>query len=152
MLESLASEARPRISDFDNQGMANLAWSFALLWVKDFRMHVLKYSGIIRTVQRCDVQGVSNAFQIIFPTAPCQRLLIGAVLYGGSSCPSRAIPQNISNPAWAFSPLVIVIVPLLDALSAKAIPPLTAATAQDIGNTVWAYSTLCVVHEPLLKG
>merc|ERR1712000_645865 len=50
--------------------------------------------------------------------------------------------------AWAYASLAFRVDPLLDALSAAAIPLRTEASPQHIANTSWAFATLAWANMP----
>eukprot|EP00746_Dinoflagellata_sp_MGD_P157249 gnl/MRDRNA2_/MRDRNA2_86157_c0_seq5.p1 gnl/MRDRNA2_/MRDRNA2_86157_c0~~gnl/MRDRNA2_/MRDRNA2_86157_c0_seq5.p1 ORF type:complete len:119 (+),score=5.99 gnl/MRDRNA2_/MRDRNA2_86157_c0_seq5:644-1000(+) len=63
---------------------------------------------------------------------------------------SQFLPKNLCNPAWAWSFFSIPDCPLRAAISAQAIPLLSAAELHDLSMTAWSFAVREYAHVPLL--
>jgi len=59
--------------------------------------------------------------------------------------------QHLSNLSWSFAKLLWVDWPLLDAISAAAIPTISAYDCQGLVNTAWAMGRLSIGNVRLMR-
>jgi hypothetical protein len=59
-------------------------------------------------------------------------------------------PQNLANPAWAFSKLGLPDMPLLAAISSAARRRIGLFDPQNLSSTAWSFSGIALHDMPLM--
>merc|ERR1712032_184548 len=81
---------------------------------------------------------------------PLLAAIAAAALAKLRSAPGSFSLQDLANTVWSCSRCRIVSVPLLDAIAAAAIRPISAYRSQNLANTAWSFAAIQCRHNGAL--
>lgn len=150
-LQKLVERARAALPEFGAQALANIAWSSAVLRLRDGPLLdaiAQRAIGIYDSHAPMQVQELANtawAFATLRAAHGGLLVALSAAATGRLS-PSRRdaalLPQHLSTMAWSLATLAWQDAPLLDAIAGAATELAGDFGPQALANTAWAFAHL----------
>ena len=142
LLDAVATEAVPRLSEFKPQELANTMWAYATLGQAApelFDAVAKEAHGRLSDFKTQELANLVWAYATLENASPA---LLDAVAKEARGRLTDFNPQGLSNTAWAYATLDHASPELFDAVAKEARGRLRSFAPQGLSNLVWAYAAL----------
>jgi len=140
LFDAIATEAVPRLDEFDPQALANTLWSFAKSGVKVPRFFDAVAIAALPQISKFNSQDLSItvwAFATAGITAPT---LFDAVAAAARARASQLEELDFANIAWAFATAGVAAPRLFEAIANESLTRLGEFSPQGVANMAWAFA------------
>jgi hypothetical protein len=143
-VRQLGVAAIPRIGEFIPPGLADIAWAFATLGIREPQLFEAIARESVQSIGKFSPKNLSNvalAFAKLGIDAPP---LFKEIARKSVKRIRNFKPQELANTALAFAKLGIDAPPLFEAIALESKRCISSNTfdPQDLSNTAWAFATL----------
>jgi len=137
LLNAISAPAIPRISVFDGQGLANTAWAYAALYLRDEPLiNAIAPAALCIISEFEATQNLSNLAWALAQLSMMHAPLLDAISAESIPRSDEFSSQQLANTSWAFASLGCFNSPLSHAISAAAIklisPFIPSGRAEDV--------------------
>jgi hypothetical protein len=152
LMNEVAQEAILQCPKFNPQDLANTAWAFATLGIKNDPLFGALAQEASKQVSHFIPQALANAAWAFATLGIKNDQLFSALAQEASKQISLFNPQALANTAWAFATLGIKNDPLFGALAQEAAKQISHFNPQGLANTAWAFATIGIKNQQLFGG
>jgi len=139
------------IHEVDAQSLANTAWAFATLGIRDDNLLRILANMSFEIIDSFNFQNLANTAWAFATLGIRDDNLLRMLAYKSIQIINNFNSQDLSNTAWAFATLGIRDDNLFKEISNRAIKIIDSFNSQDLAITAWAFATLGIRDDNLLR-
>eukprot|EP00741_Cyanophora_paradoxa_P004553 tig00000808_g4422.t1 len=132
----------PGAGRIQSQNIANIAWAFAKLGVRDEAMMARVKEVALPRLPLCSPQAVANLAWSFGTLKVADREMFRALAAAAGGMLPQFTSQGLSNLAWACATVSFMDGPFLRALAEEAAARIAEFNPQELSNTAWALASL----------
>ncbi|XXQ37185.1 RAP domain-containing protein [Plasmodiophora brassicae] len=151
LLNALGKHALTIMTLFDAEDVANTAWAFAALSIKNHDLFNALANRALSIMTEFKAHGVASTAWAFATLSIENRDLFSALADRALATMRHFRAQGVANTAWAFATMSIENRALFNALADRALATMRHLSAQGVANTAWAFATLSIENRALFS-